>query len=348
MKRTLAVASAVACMLVAAACGGPGSAGDAKKSGAGSSDSLRVVQSSTSVGFFAMYVAAEEGFYKQEGVNVGAPTILGGDSKVAAALAGGSADIGGGVATTAFLLADGKRNPVIVANLLNSYYVDVIVGKQFKQPPADASLEDKIRALKGARIGVPAPSGGGAALMQFLFNKVGMDVQKDVRLVNLGGQSSAALGALKTDRVNVLVFFQPIGQAVESAGTGSIYISPSRGDVPDMTDQPHGVALTTKSVLESKPDAVKAFVRAIAKAEELIHSDPQKARELFTKYQNSLDPATIDKIMPVLQKEVPTNPALTEDGYTKTLKFHQVAGLAKSAPTWAEMSGDDFAGKADE
>ena len=346
MKHTLRLLAAASVLVAAAACSSAGSASNSAPKSGGPLVKLRVAQSSTSVGYFPFYVAEQEGFFKSEGIDVGTPAVLGGDSKVAAALAGGSADVGGGVATTAFLLADGGRDPRIVANLLNAYYVDVIVGKQFKQPPAGASLEDKIRALKGARVGVPAPSGGGAALLQFLFNKVGMNIQSDITMVNLGGSTSGALGALKTNRVNVLVFFQPVGQQVEAEGAGTIYISPSRGDVPDMTDQPHAVAITTGKILKAKSKAIAAFVRAIGKAEALIHNDPTTMATLFKKYQSSLDPNTVQALLPVLEKEIPSTPVLTAAGYAKTLKFHQVAGLAKHAPSYATMSGNDFASKA--
>jgi ABC-type nitrate/sulfonate/bicarbonate transport system substrate-binding protein len=327
------------------------SAGCASTGGSSGTDSkglmkLRVVQSSTSVGFFALYVAQQEGYFTKEGLDIGSPAVLGGDSKVAAALAGGSADVGGGVATDAFLLASGKRDPKIIANLLNSYYVDVIVGKQFKQPPAGASLDDKIRALKGAKIGVPAPSGGGAALLQFLFNRVGMNINSDITMVNLGASNSGAVGALETHRVDALVFFQPVGQQVVADGIGSIYISPTRGDVPGMTNQPHGVAFTTGAILKEKPKQLAAFVRAIALAEKLIHSDPQKAAALFKTYQSSLAPKTQAEMLPVLEKEIPDTPVLTQQGYAETLRFHQIAGLAKDAPDYATVSGDDFAAKA--
>lgn len=333
---------AVMIALLASACGGTSSSDN-------DSDGpleLRVVQSSKSVAYFPLFVAAEEGFFADEGLDVGEPTVLGGDSKVAAALAGGSADIGGGVATTSFLLADGNRDPRVVANLLNAYYVDVIVGDQFDQPDEDASLEEKVRSLKGARVGVPAPSGGGAALLQALFEPYGMDIKKDIKMVNLGGETSAALGALKTDRVNALAWFQPVSQQVETDGIGSIFISPSRGDVPAMADQPHGFAITTAAILEEKPEAIGAFIRAVARAQELIHEDEAKTRELFKKYQPALPAETLDALMPVLLSEIPTSPVLDEAGYDKTLKFHQDAGLAENAPTWAEMTGDQFAEQA--
>lgn len=342
MKRnTKRLMTALLVATLVTACGGNGSS-----DGSGDTMELRVAQSSTSVGYFTLYVAQEEGFFEDEGLDIGEPSVLGGDSKVAAALAGGSADVGGGVATTAFNLVAGDREPRIVANLLNSYYVDVIVGSQFAQPPAGASLEDKIRALEGATVGVPAPSGGGAALLQWLFSQVGMDIDTDITMVSLGGQASAALGALQTDRVNVLVYFQPIGQQVEAEGLGSIYISPSRGDIPDMADQPHAVAISTAEIVEEKSEALAAFVRAVAKAQELIHSDADRTAELFRSYQDSLDDRTVELLLPVLQQEVPETPVLTEDGYQRTLAFHEVAGLAENAPDWATMSADNFAGRA--
>lgn len=341
MTTTTRLLAAVLCTVLVAACGGSASSGSSS-----GLTKLRVVQSSKSVGYFAMHVAQQQGYFKDEGVDVGEPSVLGGDSKVAAAIAGGAADVGGGVVTDAFQLADAHRNPRIVATLLNSYYIDVIVGKQFKQPPAGSSMETKIRALKGARIGVPAPSGGGAALLQFLFNKVGMDLNRDVTMVNLGGSNTGAVGALKTDRVNALAFFQPVSQQIVADGLGSIYISPTRGDIPDMVDQPHSAAITTDKTLKQKSKALAGFVRAIARAEKLIQTDPAKTKDLLTKYDSSLEPKTVDALIPVLQKEVPGSPVLTSDGYAKALRFHQLAGLAKQPPDYATMTGNQFADQA--
>src|SRR5690606_7535646 len=84
-KRSLA---AFLVLALTAACGGNGD-----DSGDSGLMELRVAQSSTSVGYFTLYVAQEEGFFEAEGLDIGEPSVLGGDSKVAAALAGGAADV---------------------------------------------------------------------------------------------------------------------------------------------------------------------------------------------------------------------------------------------------------------
>jgi ABC-type nitrate/sulfonate/bicarbonate transport system substrate-binding protein len=113
-----------------------------------------------------------------------------------------------------------------------------------------------------------------------------------------------------------------------------------------MKAQPHGTVITTAKILSKKRNAIAAFVRAVARAEKLIHTDPTKTEELFKSYQPSLDAKTVQALMPVLRKEIPAVPVLTKDGYAKTLHFHQVAGLAKNAPDYATMTDNNFAAKA--
>ena len=111
---------------------------------------------------------------------------------------------------------------------VDSYYVDVVVGSGFDGPDADAPLGDRIDALRGKTIGVTGPGSGTEALINYLVAQEDMDPASDVTLVNLGANGSAAIGALTTERVDALAFFQPIGQQAEATGVGSIYISPIR------------------------------------------------------------------------------------------------------------------------
>lgn len=335
IRRRLGVVTLLCTLLVAAsACADRSSGG----SGGGDDMTLNVGQISNSVAFFPLHVAEEEGFFEDEGLTLGERPRLGTGAKLSAALLGGSIDVAAGVMTDPLSLATTAREPKLVANLVNEYYVDVIVGNDFAGAPADADLNTKIEALKGKKIGITGPGSGTEALIVYLFDQVGLDPATDAELVNLGAQASSAIGALKSGQVDALSFFQPIGQAVEAQDVGSIYISPTRGDIPAMAGQTHGVAFTTTQVLENKRAAIEAFTRAIGKAEALIHDDPAKSKELFVAYQDALDPATVDALMPVLEAEVPTEPTFTEEGYQKAADFHTSSGLLEDAPSFEEIT----------
>ena len=143
---------------------------------------------------------------------------LGTGAKVAAALKSGSIDLGAGVLTDCFNLARVDDKTRLVADLVDRYYVDVVVGTSFDGPPVSAPLDQRIRALRGKKIGITGPGSGTEALVTYLFHRVGMNPQTDAELVNLGSTSTAALGALKSHRVDALSFFQPIAQQA-AAGT---------------------------------------------------------------------------------------------------------------------------------
>jgi len=309
--------------------------------------SFKLAQSTKSIAYFPLNVASKMGFFEKEGLKVGDVPVLGGDSKVAAALGGGSIDAGAGVITDLFNLQKAGLDNSVVATLVNAFYVDIIVGSNF-DVPSSGTLEDKIRALKGKKIGVPAPGGGGEAFLNYMFSGVGMTTQ-DITLVNLGGSGTGAVAALKTHRVDALDFPQPVAQEVVANNAGSIYISPARGDIPALKGQAHGAVMALNSTIEKKPEAFKRFVKSIADAETFIHdpSQSQKVQSLFADYAGIQDKATLQAVYDIMMKEIPTTPVMSEQGYAAAVGFHQTAGLIKGAPpSYEAATSDNLAGRA--
>ncbi|MGO4384928.1 ABC transporter substrate-binding protein [Specibacter sp. RAF43] len=296
---------------------------------------LNVGQISDSVAFFPLYVAEQKGFFTAEKVTLGERPRLGTGAKVAAALKSGSIDLGAGVITDAFNLKSVQKDAVLVSSLVTEYYVDIVVGKTFNGAPAGASLDAKINALLGKKIGITGPGSGTEALLTFLFKKVGKDVQKDATLVNLGAAASAAVGALKAGRVDALSFFQPIGQMVESAGAGSIYISPQRGDIPALNGALHGVVFSYTALANKKAEQIKGFNRAIDKALTFIREDKDGTGALLQTYLKQTDAATLAALMGILPGEMAASHAIDEKAYDTGAQFHLESGLIKTAPDFA-------------
>jgi NitT/TauT family transport system substrate-binding protein len=295
---------------------------------------LNIGQISNSVAFFPLFVAEEKGYFAAEGVQLGERPRLGTGAKVAAALKGGSIDLGAGVITDAFNLAkidDGTR---IVTSLVTEYYVDIVVPLSFEEP---ATLEDRIAALVGKQIGITGPGSGTEALVNHLFTSIGRNAAVDSTLVNLGGAATAAIGALMAGRVDALAFFQPIAQQVEAANIGKAYISPVRGDVPALRGALHGVVFSTQKLLDRKPAELAAFNRAIGRALSDIHGDAGQARDLLGRYLENTDAAALDALVPILGREIPRAPLVERASYDTARTFHLDSGLVKKAPTYEEI-----------
>jgi ABC-type nitrate/sulfonate/bicarbonate transport system substrate-binding protein len=337
----LAALSAAALVLTACGSGSPQAGADSKEI------PFKVATSTNSIAFFPINVATKQGFFTKEGLKVGSVPVLGGDSKVAAALGGGSIDAGGGVVTDYFSLQKAGLDNAIVAALVNTFYVDIITGTNFPVPPT-ASLKDKILALKGKKIGVPAPQGGGEAFLNYLFSQVGMTT-RDITLVNLGGSGTGAVAALKSHRVDALDFPQPVAQEVEAQKAGSTFISPARGDIPALTGQTHGAVIALTKDIKAKPEAFKRFVKAIADAETYIH-DPSHAAAVkseFASYAGIQDKTALDAALKVMLSEIPTTPMVTQQGYRAAVDFHVKGGLISGTPpTYDQATDNNFAGAA--
>nr|MDT0658984.1 ABC transporter substrate-binding protein [Micromonospora sp. DSM 115978] len=303
---------------------------------------LNVGQISNSVAFLPLFVAEDKGYFAEEGLTLGERPRLGTGAKLAAALHSGSIDVAGGVMTDVLNLHKTNDQARIIGSLVDTYYVDIIAGNGIPQSTDTAPLADRIKALEGKKIGITGPGSGTEALVNYLLHQVGLDPKRDVTTVNLGSDASAAIGALKQQRVDALSFFQPVGQLVAAAQAGRLYISPARGDVPELKSATHGVVFTTQSVLDDKSEAVAAFLRAIAKAEALIRSDAAAVGELLAKYQPNMDPATVQELVPILQEEVAAGPQPQQAGYDASVSFHLETGLVPAAPGFAEIVPGDW------
>lgn len=308
--------------------------------GDGESDTLNVGQISDSVAFFPLYVAEENGYFDDEGVNLGERPRLGTGAKLAAALTSGSIDIAAGVVTDAFNLHENNDEARITGSLVTEYYVDIIVSDNYDGPAADASLDEKVSSLVGKKIGITGPGSGTEALVTYLFNQIDQDPSKDATLVNLGGSTTGAIGALSEGQVDALAFFQPVGQMAETQDIGEIYISPQRGDVPDMEGQLHGTLFSTTTALESKKDQVEGFNRAIDSALGFISEHPDEAADLLKTYLKATDQDTVDALIEVLPEEMATSTTVPQDGYQKAADFHVDSGLISEVPKYDDIVWD--------
>jgi NitT/TauT family transport system substrate-binding protein len=311
---------------------------------------LKVAVVNKSIFFFPFYVAQEENFIKDQGLTLDPSPVplLGSGSKLALALEANSIDVAVGGLTDVFTISRIDAQIKIIGAVTNDYLLDVIVSKQFEQQThlTEASpLADKVKALVGKKVGISAPNSASDALITYLFRQQGLDSQKDVTKVNVGAALGPDLAALQANRVDAVITSSPAGEEAEVRGFGDSFISPVQGDVPSMTGQLFGVLYAKQSVIDAKPKAVQAFIRAIAQAETFIQKNPDKVAALLGKYLG-LDQKSLNLAWSHAKASMPQTPQIDQQAYETANQFHVKAGLIAVPLAYNNLVATDTINKA--
>jgi ABC-type nitrate/sulfonate/bicarbonate transport system substrate-binding protein len=291
---------------------------------------LSVGQIGNSVAFFPNFVAQKQGFFKDGGLDVTITPFASG-TLVGTAVTSNSVEIGTSVITDVFALLKANRPVKLVGSLCDGYYVDITASNQFLDATKltrSSPLAAKILALKGKKIGINGPGSGTQALVEYLLRQQSLDPQRDVELVNIGADQGSILTTLKTGRIDAVSFAWPLSMLAQTNNIGKPFIMPAEGDVPSMREQIQGVIYVKPDLLARRPDAVIAFVHAIARAEGLLHRNPSLARTLLKQYDNALSDPAIDLLLQAYLPVLPQQADIAANSYEKALQFHRLTGFA--------------------
>ncbi|HLI69875.1 MAG TPA: ABC transporter substrate-binding protein [Ktedonobacteraceae bacterium] len=300
---------------------------------------LAVAQAGKSIAFFRYYVAQQEGYFSAHGLDMADPIQMPNGEEVIAALRAGKVQIGNGVITDAFSLSRIDSTVQIIGMLLSAYAVDIVVGYPFLQQanlPANSTLAEKIQALQGKRIGITGPGTGTQALLIYLFRRQGLNAATAAHQVNLGSNSATALEALKSGSVDALSYFVPFGEIAEAKKVGSIFISPLRGDVPELVGDAQAVYYTRQSVIDANPLAIISYIRAMSQAADFIHNNPAKTKVYLTKYLG-LSADVADTVYAAALPSITESPVVSQQAYSIAGQFHVKAGLVAVTPSYNQL-----------
>lgn len=281
-RGSMVVAVVAATSLVLTACAGgsdDGAAVEASDEGC-NGDSLTLTQSTAGFLYLPSYLAERAGYYKEQGLNVEI-NDLGGGSENVAAVVSGSAD----VALTAYssiVTAREEGAPIVaIGQIMDQYASNVVISKEAAEKAgvtADSSPEEKIRALKGLKLGITSPGSGTDQLFHYLFEQVGLDADDDARLLPIGS-GAPMIAAFRTGQIDGFSLSSPTSDLAAAQG-GVMLFNLSRGDYEPLNPFLYIVAVANSRTLEEKSRILTCFSKAIGQALTLLEENPDKAREV--------------------------------------------------------------------
>lgn len=227
--------------------------------------------------YLPFLVAAQRGYFKDEGLDVEIGVFVGG-SKALEALMGGSADIVAGAYSNTISMA-AKGQP-LVSFAIQANCPDWVFGVTRE----NRENRDKIKSiadLKGKRIGVSAPGSSFHMGVNYLLTKAGVHPD-DVSIVGIGA-SSGAVAAAKAGLVDALMTNDPVATILEESGDLTPLIE-MRSEGGNRTafggDYPEAAIYSTRDFVETNPNTVQAVANAIVRAERwMAAASPEQVAE---------------------------------------------------------------------
>ena len=240
-----------------------------------------------SIFYAPQYVAIEEGYFKDEGLDLTLVTGFGADKTMTAVISG-EADIGFmGAEASVYAYQEGATDAVVNFAQLTQRAGNFLVAREEMPDFKWEDLKDK-KVLGGRKGGMPE------MVFEYILRKNELDPQKDLTIdqsIDFGSTAAAFTGDTSAD---FTVEFEPSATALEKEGAG--YVVASLG--VDSGYVPYTSYSAKTSYMEKNPEIIQKFTNALQKGMEYVQSHtPEEIAEVIAPQFAETDLDTVTAIV---------------------------------------------------
>ena len=288
-----------------------------------------------SIFYAPQYVAIEEGYFKDEGLDITLITGFGADKTMTAVISG-EADIGFmGAEASIYAYQEGATDPVVNFAQLTQRAGNFLVARE-EMP--DFKWED----LKGRKVLGGRKGGMPEMVFEYILKQNGLDPQKDLSIdqsIDFGATAAAFTGDNSAD---FTVEFEPSATALEKQGAG--YVVASLG--VDSGYVPYTSYSAKTSYMEKNPDIMQKFTNALQKGMDYVqkHTPEEIARVIEPQFpETDLDTITAIVKRYYDQDTWKENLVFGQEGFELLQDILEDAGELKERTPYEELVNTEFA-----
>ena len=225
----------------------------------------------------ALYVAQEMGLFRKYGLDVNLSYTAGAAQVIQTMMAGENqiATAGGSGVVDADLAG---ADLVAVAGMVNMPAFYIVVQPEIK------SIQD----LRGKPVGVTRFGSSTDFTMRYILKKAGLEPDKDVPLLQMGGQPELAAG-MEARRIFAAPMTPPALQKTLKAG--------ARIQIPPKTiglSFPHVGIVVRKTYLAAHRQVVKNFISGYSEGVAMLQKDKEGSKKAIAKFLQTTDPEVLE------------------------------------------------------
>ena len=290
-----------------------------------------------SIFYAPMYVAIENGYFEEEGIDLTLVTGFGADKTMTAVLTG-EADIGFmGSESTVYTYVGGASDYVVNFAQLTNRAGNFLVSRE---PIDDFSWG----MLKGKDVLGGRAGGMPQMVFEYILKMNGIDPKTEVNInqsIDFGSTAAAFSGG----DADFTVEFEPHATALEQKGDG--YVVASLGE--DSGYVPYTAFSAKKSFIEKNPELIQSFTNALQKGMDYVNThSPEEIAKIIAPSFAETDIETITTIVTRYhaQDSWKDNLVFEEDAFTLLLNILTEAGELDTTVPYEDLVNTDFAQKA--
>ena len=232
---------------------------------------IPVAYSAVSATQSSFYLTKEAGLFEKHGLSVD-PVYVASGTKVAQAVIAGEFPIA--LAGGTFVNANLAGGDIAVfGGLVNVPSFYVFVHPSIKRP----------EEMKGKTIGITTYGSSTDFSIRHLVRKVGMDPERDVKILQMGGQPQIVAGMV-AGVVQVGVLSSPANYNAKKAGFQLLVDFKNVG-----LDYPTVSLVSTRSYIKKDPQTVRRFLMAYSEGTERLYRDKELTMKVIGKYTKTND-----------------------------------------------------------
>ena len=221
---------------------------------------VNVAEVTHSVFYAPQYIALEEGYFEEEGLDVEITLTSGADNVMAAVLSG-DANIGlSGSEATIYVYNKGEKDYIKTFAQLTQKDGSFLISREKIDNFKVEDMKDKY-VIAGRAGGMPEMT------LEYALKQNGLDPKKDLSLdtsIDFASMGGAFIGGTG----DFVSLFEPLATQIVNEGYG--YKVAQLGTLTD--NVPYTAYNARISYLEENPDVIEGFTRAIQKGLDFIHT----------------------------------------------------------------------------
>ena len=290
-----------------------------------------------SIFYAPQYVAIEEGYFQEEGIDLTLVNGFGADKTMTAVLSG-EADIGFmGAEASIYAYQEGANDPVVNFAQLTQRAGNFLVARE--EMPGFTWQDLKGSEVLGGRKG-----GMPEMVFEYILKQNGIDPQTDLSIdqsIDFG--STAA--AFSSGQGDFTVEFEPSATSLESEGKG--YVVASLG--VDSGYVPYTAFSAKQSYLEENPEVIQGFTNALQKGMDFVQTHtPEEIAAVIEPQFTDTDLETITTIITRYyeQDTWAKNLIFSEESFDLLQDILEDAGELAERTPYEKLVNTEFAQKA--